>query len=303
MSGTVRMRDAVEASSPDPHVDRLARFVRFFCTVMQQPDPLRDADCRESYREYVPRYYQRLFGPGVDGLSGRHLEWLERLLPVLDLPPGATVLDCGGGYGLDSIFLAACGYDVVSFELTRHHIGVCRYLQGLWEQAFGALRLRCVLAVRSGGPAERLRANAAAIGAVDAVLLDEVAHHVEPVRDLFALCAAVLPRGGALFLLEPNFWSPIAQAHFFRTRGLRTVEPRVDEETGERYRYGNEHIRPRRTWQRLAADAGFRLRGARYIVPSRTRAPAPARWRTALQTLPLVKSVAATHVTLHFEKA
>jgi hypothetical protein len=50
-------------------------------------------------------------------------------------------------------------------------------------------------------------------------MLHEVAHHIEPVEPLFAMCAAVLPPGGWLFLLEPNWFSPLVQLHFLRARG------------------------------------------------------------------------------------
>jgi SAM-dependent methyltransferase len=288
----------------EQHFDCFERFVLFFCTVLQRPDPLRQAACRESYRHYVPHYYRRVFGPGIDRLSRRHLAWLRRLAPVLTLPAGARVLDCGGGYGLDAIFLAACGYEVVFFELTPHHIGVCEYFRHCWESAYGSLQIRSVLASRLADRRAATRADTGAIGIVDAVLLDEVAHHVEPVADLFSFCAGVLRAGGELFLLEPNCFSPVVQAHFVRTRGMSTVVMQVDEQTGERRPYGNEHIRSCGHWQRLASAAGLRLRGVTYVVPywMGSRDSAVAAWRRRLERAPIVRSLAATHVTLRFEK-
>lgn len=302
--GHMLLHQDASANASENRFDRFEKFARFFHDVLDRPDPLRDADCRESYREYVPSHYKHLFHPGNRGLSSRQLTWLRRLTPLLNLPAGATILDVGGGYGFDSIFLASCGYNLVFCELTNHHIGVCELLKEYWEEEFGPLNVRCVLAQRSSGFVERVQANCEAIGTVDAVILDEVAHHVEPVDDVFALCAGVLPKGGEIFLLEPNFWSLATQAFFFRRRGFRTVEARVDGDTGEHYLYGNEHLRTHSRWKRIAETAGFRLRDTSYVVPyfMNSRSAYQARWRTAVQKLPVVKNLAATHVTLHFEK-
>ncbi|MDG2149347.1 MAG: methyltransferase domain-containing protein [Planctomycetota bacterium] len=296
--------DALDALDVRDAFERFEQFAHFFHELLDGPDPLREADCRESYREYVPSHYKHLFQPGKSGLSNRQLTWLRRLTPLLNLPPGTTILDMGGGYGFDSIFLASCGYEMVFCELTSHHIGVCELLKRRWEQEFGPLDLRCVLARRSSGHAERVQATCEAIGKVNAVVLDEVAHHIEPVEDVFSLCASVLPKDGKIFLLEPNFWNFGTQAFFFRRRGFRTVEPRVDEDTGEAYLYGNEHLRTHGRWKQLAEQAGFRLCDTSYIVPyfMHSQPAYHARWRAVAQKIPVFKSLAATHLTLHFEK-
>jgi SAM-dependent methyltransferase len=280
------------------------RFVDFYRELFRRPAPLRDAKCRDSYKAYVPKYYRKVFGPEVRGVGAVHYKWLRRLAPVLSLPRGARIVDIGGGYGFDSILLAALGYDLVFYELSPHHLAVCEHLTQQWQAQFGPLALRTVLRSKGGDPQELARKNASAIGQVDAVLLDEVAHHIEPTDELFRFCARVVRPGGRLFLLEPNFWSPVVQAVFFRVRGFRVVKELVDEDTGEKYQYGHEHIRTPSTWRKLAAAGGFELVGMNRVVPFGMRA-APSMfspWRRALERTPFVRALLATHITFEFAR-
>ena len=232
-----------------------------------------------------------MFGPRVDPLSPRHLKWFRRLRPLLSLAPGSSVLDYGGGYGMDTIFLASLGYQMIFYEITRHHIAAARWFAERFGERFGPMPIRFVLAREDPDPR-----------GVDAVLLDEVAHHVEPASRAFAAAAAMLRQGGHLFLLEPNFFCPLTQAAFFKIRGFRTVEWRVDEKTGQKYQWGNEHIRPVAVWNRFARAAGFRPNGADFVVPWFMRRPAPtaSALRRGLERLPLARDLLASHVTLDY---
>src|SRR5204863_7108534 len=94
----------IETSDPAPACDTafdaFQRFSRFFCDLFSRPDFLKGAECRQSYKDDVPRYYARVFGPDVNPLSARHLKWYRRLRPVCSLPQGSSILDYGGGYGM-----------------------------------------------------------------------------------------------------------------------------------------------------------------------------------------------------------
>ena len=267
------------------------RFSAFFCELFSRPGFLEGAACRDSYKEYVPQYYGNVFGKGLNPLSPRHLKWFRRLTPLFALPRGSSILDCGGGYGVDSIFLASLGYNIVFYEITPHHIGVARWLAERFGERFGTLPIRFVLAGKDATPT-----------GLDAVLLNEVAHHIEPAQRVFDMSAAMLRPGGHLFLLEPNFFCPLIQAFFFRVRGFRTVVLTLNEETGEEYLQGNEHIRPIFVWNRHARAAGFSLSAAEYVIPwfMRGFSPNPSCLRAALEHTPLVRDLIASHVTLHY---
>lgn len=278
------------------------RFVDFYRDFFCRPNPLANARCRDSYKQYVPEYVGKYFGPKVEGLNGGHLKWLRRLAPILALPRESTIADIGGGYGFDSIFLASLGYEVVFYEMTPHHVAICEYLADEWQSKFGAFSLRTVMRSKLGDADEQARVNAEAIGQVDAALLDEVAHHVEPVDGLFQLCATIVRPGGRLFLLEPNYWSFLVQLFFFRVRGFSVVERRIDEDTGEPYLYGNENIRSPSTWTALAAAAGFRLARQNHVVPfgMNDAESLASMWRRTAEQLPVIRNLASTHITFEF---
>lgn len=259
---------------------RFARFIGLFVRRFKDRALLDDVDCRESHRLYVFKYFAKTF-TNATGINARHWKWFRRLKPVLALPRGARVLDYGGGYGMDSLFLASCGYDVTLFEVSPHHLAIARRLASELEAVAGPLALRFA----QGTPATDAPPD---VVAQDAVLLDEVAHHIEPPARLFARCAAILRPRGSLFLLEPSFWSPLVQGYFWKVRGFETTRAMVDEITGAPYLYGNEHIRPRHRWTALAESAGFTLRDTAFIG--------------ALASVPLLRDVASAHVTLRFER-
>lgn len=281
-------------------LDVFSRFIRFFHGVFSSPGFLDEVACRESHKQYVPRYFANTFGPrsglasAENGeLLARHLKWFRRLEPVLEMPRGSTLVDYGGGYGMDTVFLAGLGYRVVFFEISPHHIAIARHFARLWGDHRGRpLDVRFLLRDRS-------RAGHDDFGEVDAFFLDEVAHHIEPAQSLFEIAARALKPGGKLFLLEPNAWSPVAQAYFFKVRGFKTTLWLTDDDTGERYLWGNEHIRLPFVWDRLASRSGFTMERRHRVVPFglRTREGLHAPLRRALETVPIARTLVPTHVT------
>lgn len=267
------------------------RFSRYFCQVFTQPELLDGAECRQSFKDYIPRFYSRLFGTDIDPLSPRHVKWYRRLAPLWTLPRNFRILDFGGGYGMDTIFLASLGYEVFFYEISLHHIGAARWFVERFSEKFGPLAVHFVLAGKDPDPHD-----------LDAIFVNEVAHHVEPAQRVFDTAAAMLRPGGHLFLLESNFFCPVTQAFYLKIRGFHTVETRVNQETGEEYQWGNEHIRPIVAWNRLARIAGFCPNGADFIIPWFLRRPTPSRLRLGLEHLPLARNVLAPCVTLDYLK-
>jgi hypothetical protein len=94
-----------------------------------------------------------------------------------------------------------------------------------------------------------------------------------------------------MFLLEPNGWSPVVQARVIRTRGFKTTAWTTDEVTGERHLCGNEHVRFPSVWSRIARRCGFELESQEHVVPFRTPLA------KALENAPVLRAIAATHVT------
>ncbi len=271
------------------------RVIRFFCELYTEPGALAQllahVDCRESNKDFVSKKYRETFGPGVDGPTPRHVRWYRRMAPLFSLEQGASILDYGGGYGIDAIFLAALGYEVLLYEVTPNQLAIARAFAERFATREGKLAIRYVHAGHDEMPR-----------ALDAVMLKEAAHHIEPVQPAFDNAAAMLKRGGRLFLLEPNFLNPGIQANFFRVRGFNTVERRVDEETGKEFLVGNEHIRTVAGWTRHARAAGFERRTTEYFIPWPGKAPRPSSWQRALDRLPVSRQLLGSHVTVTYAK-
>jgi len=275
------------------HFIAYSRFVEFFCRQFKNPNLVDGVDCRQSYKDYIFKYFRKAFTV-PDGLTSRHVKSFRRLLPVLALPAGSRVVDYGGGYGIDTIYLASRGFRMSLLEIPPHHLAICRHLASRYNEAAGPLDIEYLLGDRTYGTMPD--------HPVDAVLLNEVAHHLEPPEKLFAHCARMLGPVGRLFLLEPNSWNVLTQAYFFRVRGFQTVGEIRDELTGKSYVYGKEHIRSRGRWTRLATAAGFHLAQANYISsyfqPSGSFRP--GLFRTVVESIPGLRSVLASHVSYSF---
>jgi SAM-dependent methyltransferase len=275
------------------HFAAFSHFVEFFCAQFKDPNLVAGVDCKQSFKDYIFTYFREFF-TYPDGMTSRHLKWFRRLLPVLTLPVGSSILDYGGGYGMDTIFLASRGYRLSLLEISANHLAISQHLASKYAAVAGNLEIRPVLG--SGTFDTKLDEP------VDAVLLNEVAHHLEPPEDLFAHCARLLRPGGALFLLEPNPWNVVTQAFFLRVRGLKTIIELTDETTGRTFLYGNEHIRTRARWTALASAAGFQLADATYICPyfQQPKTYQPGFLRSAVESSPGVRSLMATHIVYSF---
>jgi 2-polyprenyl-3-methyl-5-hydroxy-6-metoxy-1,4-benzoquinol methylase len=100
-------------------------------------------------------------------------------------------------------------------ELSPHHLAIYRHLASKFTAATGNFEVRYVLDGRTDGTMLDDQ--------LDAVLLDEVAHHIEPPQQLFVYCARLLRPGGTLFRLELSPWHLVTQAFFLCARDLKTV--------------------------------------------------------------------------------
>lgn len=273
--------------------DSFRRFILFFTELFSTPGFLDDVPCRESYKTYLPHYYASIFGPEIKQIKPRHLKWFRRLSPIFTLPKGTTIVDYGGGYGLDSIFLASLGYNMIFYEITPHHLAIAQSLANKFADKFGPLPITFVLAGKDALPSE-----------VDIVLLNEVAHHIEPVQQVFTAATKMLRVGGALYLLEPNYLCLAVQVFFFRVRGFNTVQKRTDKETGQQYLWGNENIRLVSTWDRHAKAEGLHPRETGYVIPWLLRGEnyEPTGLRQYLEKWPLTRHLLASHVMLRYQK-
>lgn len=195
------------------------------------PAPLRDLPIRPGMRQAVISHYGRLFGVAGPAPNEQHRRWLYRLEPLRALPPGSTVLDLGGGWGLDSLFLAVLGMRVVFYQRGLSEIAVLEFLASVVEPLTGRLPITAIRADRDGE---------APFGQVDAVLVDErarldpapgeIAH--APPSSVLARAASIVRRHGHVFVLAKG--GPGRTGRAFRcwraaarTNGLSDIRSRV----------------------------------------------------------------------------
>ena len=281
---------------PCQHYRRFKAFVFQVANLYQNPNLLDDAPCKQSYKDYFFHYYHSLLGRQISELKSRHIQWFRKLLPVLTLPPGSSILDFGGGYGMDTLFLASCGYNMVFYEKTPNHIAICRHLKNACEGVIGPLSIKTVLA---GDVPNELFGN------VDAIVVNEVAHHIEPPSTVFLKAHDLLRESGSLFLVEPNFFNPLVHAYFFRVRGFRTVLKKVDAASGTVIRVGNEHIRPAMSWNAIAKQSGFYLVDATYSCRFGIKEGTSENrivCRRSLELFPVIRQAVSSHITFQYRK-
>lgn len=288
-SGLALLEPRESGRFEDPDLQAFSEFVSFFRVAGARPGFLEQVACNDQVRASVPRHFRRVFGADTGVLAIPQFRWFRRLQPLLRLPRGSTILDYGSGYGLDSVFLASRGYSVVLFENTLSQLAVAEHFARRWHTERGAIDFRSILRDRSGFEP---------FGHVDAVLLDEIAHQVEPVESVFAKCATILERGGRVFLLEPNGSNPRVQAYYLRRRGLRLTLWRTDDATGERILSGNGHIRLPSVWNRIARRCGFQLERQEHVVPFALSSERALRspLRKVVETTRGLRSLVATDV-------
>jgi 2-polyprenyl-3-methyl-5-hydroxy-6-metoxy-1,4-benzoquinol methylase len=184
---------------------------------------------------------------GAARLTAGHLRDFGNILELLDLAPGARVLDLGVGSGWTSRWLARAGYTVVGVDIAPRMIELAA------EQA----RLEG-LAVEFRAEDVEALADRHELGSFDACLAYDMLHHVERLDLVLRGVAARLRPGGRLLAVEPN-WNH-----------ARSPESR---EAVRRYGVREEGIAPRRL-RRVLRQAGFR-RITRYHCADGLYGPGP----------------------------
>jgi 2-polyprenyl-3-methyl-5-hydroxy-6-metoxy-1,4-benzoquinol methylase len=273
-------------------LEEFIRFISFFTDVFKDPQLFEGTEVPENQREYFFSYNSTLFGPSSMIMGAKHVKWYRRIQPILSLPPKSVILDFGGGFGLDSIFLASCGYKVIFMELFEHKQLICKHLSELWCTRHGEID---ITTVSSEEPHHDL-------GVIDAVFLNEVAHHIEPPSTAFNKCYELMHPGSRLFLLEPNFFNPLVQALFFKTRGFKTTIRSYDPYAGVFRVFGNEKIRPCFLWDAIAKNSGLTVVKRTYVCGHLLSglSSLDARWIHALESLPVIRDILSSHITSEY---
>lgn len=247
-----------------PLDEELAQVKRAIAYYAEWAEELRSG---EHCEERVLKYYRGLLDPSkVAAFRFRALFFAMRLQPVLtyisefaqqygDAP---QVLDLGCGYGIETLLLALSGAKAHGIDLQTAKITFARERQARYQQAHNKrLDLQFdTVSLFEHRPDELY----------DAVYSTATLHHIEPTPDAFEFIAQLIKPGGHFFLGEENGYSPIQQITVQKRIGW--THPRkvwvVKPESGERYLYGNENIRPAYQWARHMRAAGLLPQSIKY---------------------------------------
>jgi SAM-dependent methyltransferase len=149
----------------------------------------------------LPRYR----GDGMDVETHRHFCDFANMAMVLELPPGARILDAACGSGWLSEYFARLGYDVTGIDISPDLIKICEDRIAALPPTDYEQKIRC-----------RFRVHDLELAPLedkfDAIVCYDAMHHLEDAAAAIRHLAAMLPIGGSLFILEGNRPAPGSEA-------------------------------------------------------------------------------------------
>lgn len=204
-------------------------------------------------------YYRNLIFPdgrlSLIGLSG----YAARLSPVLAelrrLPPSASLLDAGCGYGSESLIFSLFGQEVTGVELVPERVQLASSRQKYYEGVAGR---RLNLHFENAHVLRFLERSAS----FDLIWAMEAISHIHPPEAFFSLAFRRLKSPGMLIISDPNSLSPLAWLRSLLIRGSvrhRTHSRFVDPESGRPVEYGQEKIFAVFSLKKRLAGVGFRI--------------------------------------------
>jgi MPBQ/MSBQ methyltransferase len=249
------------------------------------------------------RQYQGVFDEKLIALHIREFiesSLADRMAAVIarQMPPGASLLDVGCGYGAFVLASRAHGLDAQGFELAPFEVAVARRRLARVEPGTDPI------GVFHQGHAGRLPF---ADGQFDAVTLFNVLEHVQDYRPVLMEAFRVLRPGGRMYVICPNYAAIRQEAHYhvpwppLLPRGLAVRYLRM---LGRNPTFFQEHIHYRTNWGVLAAlrSMGLQLSSMDILrldypeLISSPRAKALFKLLDKLHLLPLVRILLAMNL-------
>jgi len=139
------------------------------------------------------------------------LRHLDELLAVLDLPPGARLLELGCGMGRFSLLLAERGYRVTAVDLSPELLRVLDAEARARPEAAGRLETVCC---------DAAQVDHHVGGRFDGVVGFFFLHHLHDLAPTFAAIARLLAAGGRVAFCEPNAFNPLFYLQILLTPGM-----------------------------------------------------------------------------------
>ena len=168
------------------------------------------------------------------------------------------ILDLGCGFGLETVLLSLTGAKMHGVDGWLPMIQVAQQRLTTYQNKHN-IQLDLTYEHKNLFHFEALEPY-------DAIYSSATLHHIEPPTDAFRKIASLLKPGGQFFLSDENGYSPLQQIAVQKKIGW--IKPRkylrTDPDTGEKFWYGNENIRPPYLWARYMRQAGLQPAGIKY---------------------------------------
>lgn len=179
--------------------------------------------------------------------------YIQRLKYIADsLPAGRNtkIFDVGCGYGTTAFFLALNGYKVEGNTIEYYLKEFPRRME-YWSQ-FGDIS---GLSISHNDLFEyQWKKNH-----YDAIISQDVLHHIEPIEKGLNILSESLIPGGRLIVCEENGKNLINNFRLFLSRGNRRVITIHDEKLGKDILLGNENVRSLKKWTALLAKSNLTI--------------------------------------------
>lgn len=232
--------------------------IQAFCGLLHDELAWRTAQGLEAAS--LQRYYHSLFLPdgaldplGVYGYAGR----LQPLVEIVREAAGPlTVLDCGCGYGTESLLLGLSGAAVTGVEVEPTRLELARTRLPFYaERACHPLNVQFI-------NADILRYLEGA-APIDVIWVLEAISHIHPLETFLPLAFKRLSPGGFLITSDPNALSPISLYRAYRIRGTPMPMFRMkgkDPSSGAPVYEAVERIFSVLDYTRMLSRAGFKVK-------------------------------------------
>jgi SAM-dependent methyltransferase len=188
--------------------------------------------------------------------------FIQRIKNVVELllqmhPRRLCILDCGCGFGTESIIFALLGSKVLGVDLNAERLNVAKKRINYYKELHPQLEIDFKLC----NVLEYKRTDA-----FDIVYAKEFISHVHPLSGFIRVAQNCLIKGGYLFLHDTNPLNPWSSYKAWKEHKYGLYKFVKDPETGRNMPYAVERLVPPFTLKQLLSVNGFQVVEVNFYV-------------------------------------
>lgn len=203
------------------------------------------------------RYYGNTLRKNPARQSHYFAQRIKNVVKLLLYGKQPRILDCGCGFGTESLIFALLGGKVLGVDLNSERLGVAKkridYYRKLNPQLQIDFKLCNILKYKCSD-------------AFDIVYAKEFISHVHPVPKFIEFAHKCLKDGGYLILHDTNPLNPLSRYRAWKEHRCGLYKFVKDPETGENVTYAVERLVSTFTLKQLLSTSGFRVVGVNFYV-------------------------------------